>query len=74
MFPRQRLNYNNDERCFLRVPRRGIINGTSLEFSQFVRCKAKRERNEFVGNVREFACFICDVEYQAIILKVEYSD
>jgi hypothetical protein len=35
MFPRERLNYNNEERCFLRGPCQGVINGTSLEFSQW---------------------------------------
>jgi hypothetical protein len=35
MFPRQRFNYNNENRCFLSGPCQGIINETSLEFSQY---------------------------------------
>jgi hypothetical protein len=31
MFPRKRLNYNNEERCFLCGPCRDFISGTSLE-------------------------------------------
>jgi hypothetical protein len=34
IFPRKRLSYNNDERCFLHDTFQGVINGTSLEFSQ----------------------------------------
>jgi hypothetical protein len=33
MFPRKRLNYNN-ERCFLCGPSQRIINGTNLKFSE----------------------------------------
>jgi hypothetical protein len=34
MCQRQRLNYYNENRCFLRGPCQGVINGTNLEFSQ----------------------------------------
>jgi hypothetical protein len=34
IYPRQRLNYKNEKRCFLRRPCQGGINVTSLEFSQ----------------------------------------
>jgi hypothetical protein len=34
MFPWQRLNYSSEERCFLHGPCQGVINRTSLEFSQ----------------------------------------
>jgi hypothetical protein len=34
MPPRKRLNHNKEKRCFLRDPCQGVINGTSLEFSQ----------------------------------------
>jgi hypothetical protein len=34
MFPWKRLNYKNEERCFLCGPCQGVTNGTSLEFSQ----------------------------------------
>jgi hypothetical protein len=34
MFPRKILNYNDEKRCLLRGQCRGVINGTSLEFSQ----------------------------------------
>jgi hypothetical protein len=35
MYVRQRLNYNSENQCFLRGPNQGVINGTSLEFSQY---------------------------------------
>jgi hypothetical protein len=35
MFPWQRLSYSNEEQCFLRGPCQGVINRTSLKFSQW---------------------------------------
>jgi hypothetical protein len=34
MFPRQQLNYNDEEWCFLGCPCRGVISRTRIEFRQ----------------------------------------
>jgi hypothetical protein len=39
---KQQLDYKNEERCFLCGPCQGVINGTSLEFSQSIKRRLGR--------------------------------
>jgi hypothetical protein len=65
MFPWQILKYNNDRRCFLRGPCRGVINGKTFGFYKILKigivCFVKRELTEdlYTTNRRIFNNILC---------------